>query len=114
MEVNPKVTEFMMSLTEDEKAIVTYLTKKVRQVDADTIEDVKWNALCCFKGDRAFIGIMPYKKYVSVIFDRGAELDDPYHVLEGTGHTMRHIKIHSFDDLKEKHVGSYIEQSYKL
>lgn len=57
---------------------------------------------------------MPYKKYVSVIFDLGVQLDDPHKVLEGKGHSMRHIKVHSFDNLEKKHVGSYIRQSYKL
>ncbi len=114
MEANPKINDFMTNLTRDEIDIVEYLTKNACQLAVDVAEDIKWNALCFFKGDRPFVGIMPYKKYISLIFDRGAELDDPYNVLEGKGHTMRHIKIHSFDDLARKHVSSYIEQSYKL
>lgn len=81
MEPNPKVTEFIMGLTEDDEAIVAYLTQRTLQLSDNIQEDVKWNALCYFKGDRAFVGIMPYKKYISVIFDQGAELNDPHHVL---------------------------------
>ena len=114
MDSNPKVTEFMMGLTEDEEAIVAHLTKRILKLSNDIREDVKWNALCYFKGNRAFVGIMPYEKYISVIFDQGVDLNDPYQVLEGKGHTMRHIKIHSHDDLEKKQVSSYIEQSYKL
>jgi len=52
----------------------------------------------------------------TMLLQRGsrAELDDPRQVLEGKGHTMRHIKIQSFDDLEKTHVGSYIKQSHKL
>lgn len=114
MELNPKVIEFLNELTEDQHAIVAYLRKHALQLADDIRQDVKWSALCFFSGDRPFAGIMPYRKYVSVIFDRGAELDDPHHVLEGKGRTMRHIKIHSFEDLENTHVGLYIEQSYKL
>jgi hypothetical protein len=114
MKPKQKVIEFLMGLSECEKPIVAYLTKKVLQLSGDIREEMKWNALCYLKGDRAFIGIMPYKKYISVIFDRGAELNDPYRVLEGKGHTMRHIKIYSLNDLEEKHVDSFIEQSYNL
>jgi hypothetical protein len=114
MESNPRVIEFMMGLTEAERRVVANLSKQALGLAPDIREDVKWNALCYLKGDRAFVGIMPYRKYVSVIFDRGVELDDPHQVLEGKGHTMRHIKIHSFDDLEKAHVGSYIKQSYRL
>lgn len=48
------------------------------------------------------------------IFDRGVELDDQHAVLEGRGHTMRHIKVRSMKDLKDKHVEWYIEQSFLL
>ena len=114
MKPNAKVVEFMMGLTEAEQRVVDRLSKLALRVASEVREDVKWNALCYFKGDRAFVGIMPYKKYVSVIFDRGAELEDPAHVLEGQGHTMRHIKIHALGDVENTQVGSYIKQSYKL
>ncbi|WP_322757883.1 DUF1801 domain-containing protein [Synechococcus sp. CBW1107] len=105
---------FMMGLTEKEEAIISRLANSALDLSRDIREDVKWNALCYFKGDCAFVGIMPYKKYISVIFDRGVELDDTDNVLEGKGHTMRHIKIRCLEDLKEKNIGSYIAQSYEL
>ncbi|MCF8054541.1 MAG: DUF1801 domain-containing protein [Deltaproteobacteria bacterium] len=114
MESNTRVADFLSRLSPAEKEIITPLRKQVLQLATNVHEDVKWNALCYFKGARAFVGIMPYKKYISVIFDRGAELVDSYRVLEGKGHTMRHIKIHSLPDVAEKNVVSYVEQSYNL
>jgi hypothetical protein len=60
------------------------------------------------------IGIMPYKKYVSVIFDRGSELSDPNKLLEGKGKQMRHIKIYKESDIEEKNVAHFIKESHSL
>jgi len=114
MKTNERTVEFMVGLTENEKPIVSRLRELALQVSDEVREEIKWNALCFFKGNRSFVGIMPYKKYISVIFDRGVELEDPDAMLEGKGHTMRHIKIRCLNDLKEKHIDSYIEQSFLL
>ena len=103
-----------MKLTDEEESIVSYLRELALGVSDEVREDIKWNTLCFFKGDRAFVGVMPYKRYVSVIFDRGVELDNPDAMLEGKGHTMRHIKIWCLNDLQEKHIASYIEKSFLL
>jgi len=114
METNERIVEFMMGLTKNEEPIVSCLRKFALEVSDEVREDIKWNALCFFKGDRAFVGVMPYKQYISVIFDRGVELEDPDAMLEGKGLTMRHIKIWCLNDLKEKHIASYIEKSFLL
>jgi hypothetical protein len=77
---NPKVIEFMMGLTKDEKAVVACKSKMTLQSAATTREDAKWNPLFYFKVDRAFVGIMPHMEYISIIFNRGTELDDLHHV----------------------------------
>lgn len=114
MEKNEKILDFMMILSKNEETIVSRLRKLALKQSDEVREDIKWNALCFFKGDRAFVGIMPYKKYISVIFDRGVELEDPDAMLEGKGHIMRHIKIRCLNDLKEKHLSSYIKGSFLL
>jgi len=70
MEMNERVVVFMMGLTKNQEPIVSYLREFALQLSDEVYQAIKWNALCFFKGDRAFVGIMPYKKYVSVIFDR--------------------------------------------
>ncbi len=51
---------------------------------------------------------------LSVVFDRGAEIPDPDNFLEGSGKKMRHIKIFQHEDIENKKVGHYIEQSFEL
>ena len=52
-------------------------------------------------GDAAFGYVNAFTAHVNVGFFRGAELDDPSGLLEGTGELMRHVKIrpgHHIDD----------------
>lgn len=44
-------------------------------------------------GEAAFAYVDVFKAHVNVGFFRGAELADPEGLLEGTGKTMRHVKL---------------------
>jgi hypothetical protein len=46
--------------------------------------------------------LAPYTNWVSLAFLRGAELDDPDGLLEGTGRSVRHVKVGSTDQLAER------------
>ncbi len=109
-----KINEFIISFDDEKREIIINLRELATSLAKGATEGIKWNALCLFKGERAFVGIMPYKKYVSVIFDRGAELTDSKSVLEGNGKQMRHIKIHQISDIKNKDIACYIKASYSL
>jgi hypothetical protein len=100
------------ALAPDKLAIVRALRKAAQNVSKDVTEGVKWNALCFFKGDRAFVGIMPYQNYVSIIFDRGSDMTDELGVLEVSGKQMRHIKIRTMEEIAKKNVADYIRNSY--
>jgi len=116
MKKNPRVSRYIQDLDvdTDKMNIVATLRELARGATPEATEDIKWKAVCFFLGDRAYCGIMPYKNYVSVIFDRGSELEDPRGLLEGGGKSMRHLKIRAHVDLEEKDVGYYIEQSANL
>jgi hypothetical protein len=45
--------------------------------------------------------ISPNKTYVNLIFNQGAALPDPQHLLEGTGKRARHIKIAGVERLTD-------------
>ncbi|MEZ4379040.1 MAG: DUF1801 domain-containing protein [Gemmatimonadales bacterium] len=44
-------------------------------------------------GDAAFSYVNLFTAHVNVGFFHGADLDDPAHLLEGTGRRMRHVKL---------------------
>jgi hypothetical protein len=46
--------------------------------------------------------IAAYTRWVNLGFMEGADLPDPEGLLEGTGKTMRHVKIRSLEELKQR------------
>ena len=42
--------------------------------------------------------LMPHKGWLSLVLFRGAALDDPDELLEGTGAMVRHVKLRSHDE----------------
>ena len=112
--MSDKINEFIFGLENDKSILVSKLRELVSGVSNVSSEDIKWNALCLFKGERAFVGIMPYKQYVSVILDQGSQLSDPNNILEGKGKQMRHIKIYQERDIDDKKVADFIQASYQL
>ena len=48
----------------------------------------------------------------NVGFFGGSELDDPRGLLEGTGRSMRHVKLRPGRDVDDRALTSLIEQAY--
>jgi len=61
--------------------------------------------LCCF---------MVGKEHVTFAFLRGAALPDPEKLLEGTGKSVRHVKLRSVADVKRPGVKKLIAEAAKL
>jgi len=109
-----RIDGFVATLDEEKRQIVSCLRNLASDIAQGAREDIKWNALCLFNEERAFVCFMPYKKYVSVYFDRGSELSDPDELLEGNGKQMRHVKIYRESDVEEKNIAQFIRQSHAL
>ena len=61
------------------------------------------------KISNAFVQVVVYPKGVNLMFNRGAELDDPDGVLVGEGKIIRHIKVRKPEDLKSPYLRRYIK-----
>ena len=49
--------------------------------------------------DAAFGYVNAFKEHVNVGFFRGADIQDPNHLLQGTGRFMRHVKLRPDSDV---------------
>ena len=63
-------------------------------------------------GDAAFAYVNAFNAHVNVGFFRGAELDDPKRLLEGTGKFMRHVKLSPERSLDSVALLKLIEIAY--
>jgi len=63
-------------------------------------------------GDAAFAYVNVFTSHVNVGFFLGAELDDPDHLLEGTGRFMRHMKLRPGQEMNAAALTMLIVTSY--
>ncbi len=63
-------------------------------------------------GDAAFGYANVFTNHLNVGFFRGAELEDPAGILDGTGKFMRHVKIRPEAEIDEKALTEMIERAY--
>ena len=61
----------------------------------------------------AFVQVVVYPKGVNLMFNRGAELEDPDRVLVGDGKIIRHIKVRRPEDLKNRYLRKFIRAALK-
>jgi len=73
---------------------------------------VFWYSLSGKMSD-AFVQVVIYTKGVNLMFNRGAELDDPHGVLVGEGKIIRHIKVRTPEDLKNPYLRKFIRAALK-
>jgi hypothetical protein len=64
-------------------------------------------------GDAAFVYVNAFKAHVNVGFFHGAGLADPVALLEGTGRSMRHVKIRPAADIDAAALVALIESAYR-
>jgi hypothetical protein len=62
--------------------------------------------------DAAFAYVNAFRAHVNVGFFRGADLEDPAGLLEGTGKRMRHVKLRPDDDTDAAALTRLIEAAY--
>src|SRR5687767_5992443 len=63
-------------------------------------------------GDAAFAYVDAFTAHVNVGFFRGAEIEDPEGLLEGTGKFMRHVKLRPERDVNATALRKLVETAY--
>lgn len=115
--INPEINKFVqdiLSLDKEKGKILTSIRKIALTIKPSAKEEIKYGGLVFMVDKKLICGIFIRKNHLSVEFSFGAMMLDPDNLLEGTGKYRRHLKITKEDDIKNKNVKYYIEQSFKL
>ncbi len=64
--------------------------------------------------DVAFAYVAAYAQHVNIGFFAGAELEDPAHLLQGTGKSMRHVKLRPGVEVDDSEVLRLVEAAYRV
>src|SRR5579859_5838567 len=67
-----------------------------------------------FDSNGTVCGFMTGKEHVTFIFLRGAALPDPEGLLEGTGKSVRHVKVRTATDVKRPALKKLIVEAARL
>jgi hypothetical protein len=110
-----EVDQYIMDLPNEIQAIVIALRKLILHSSSNLKEEFKWsmpnysyNGFVCY--------LQTAKKHVNLGFHKGNELQDKdvTQLLQGTGKTMRHIRIKKMEDIQPEIFTSLIQEAIAL
>ncbi len=92
--------------------IATRWFRFMRECGEDVRETLHDGQPTACVADAAFAYVDVFKAHVNVGFFRGAELEDPVGLLEGTGKFMRHVKLRPGSAVDEAALAKLIRTAY--
>jgi hypothetical protein len=104
--MDQKVQEYIEKQPSPQKEICLRLREIIIQTLPDTNEEMKWGTPV-YCGHKIYIG--SFKKQVNLGFQIKGLSEEEISELEGTGKTMRHIKLFNIDDIDEDKVIKFIK-----
>jgi len=91
--MNSEVDKYIENATAEHREIMEIVRAIIHQNVTNVSEEFKWSRPI-FKTTKDFAYFQNNKNYVTLGFTKNLDqLNDPNKLLEGTGKTMRHIKI---------------------
>lgn len=106
--VTETVEGWLAGVTGPEHDIAAAALTFVRESLDGAEETVKWNQPCWVVGGSNCLYLAAQDGYVNLGLFEGAALDDPAGVLEGTGTSMRHVKVRSTADLEDPSLAELV------
>ncbi|WP_449536601.1 DUF1801 domain-containing protein [Ferdinandcohnia sp. Marseille-Q9671] len=109
------VDQYILALPEDIKDITRELRQIILTSSPNLVEEFKWSM-----PNYSFNGLVCYlqasKKHVNFGFHKGNELQekDPNSLLQGSGKTMRHIKIKKMDEIQPEAFILLVKEAVEL
>ena len=107
------VDNYIAQLDEWQGEIVSEVRRIILNAAPEALESIKW-AQPVYEINGPFAYIKAFKKAVNFGFWRGAEIEDPQDLLQGSGEKMRHFKIGKMEDINETVFTDYVQQAVKL
>jgi uncharacterized protein YdhG (YjbR/CyaY superfamily) len=104
--VDKQVNEYIEKLKSPQKEILQEIRRIFHETLANPEEKMRWGAPT-FAGGKFYI--VALKNHVNVGFAISGLNKDEIRVFEGTGKTMRHIKIPTLEDVDKKKLVNLIE-----
>ena len=109
---DPAIEVWMREQPDELATIAQRWFEVMRNCGADVRELMHDDQPTACVGEAAFGYVDAFTAHVNVGFFRGAEIDDPKALLEGTGRFMRHVKLRPDRDVDATALETLIETAY--
>ena len=107
------VDDFIRQLDPQRKQVVVELRTLINKAAPQAEETIAWGSPW-WKLNGWLCAVYLAGDHINFGLSRGAELDDPDGLLEGTGKGMRHVKLYDVSDIKKTKFSALIKQAVKL
>lgn len=106
MTVNAQVTDYIQGAPEGQRQIMETIRALVARHVPGATENIKWGRPV-FTAKKDFAYLKTAKAYVTLGFFDAGKIHDPEQRLEGTGKTMRHLKLKTAADIDPERLGQW-------
>jgi hypothetical protein len=109
------IEEYLSSYAEEIRKISSELRKIARNAMPRAHEFLYYDAINYSLDDspiRRLCYISPFNKYITLGFLFGAHLDDPHHLLQGSGKRARHIKIRTLGETRNSGLKELLKSAW--
>lgn len=113
MDKQKRVDQYIEAAPENQKQILYALRNLIFEVVPNVKEDFKWSQPV-YALEKNFAYLKSNKQHVNLGFFSFDKIEDSNGLLEGTGKSMRHIKISSMSDINADVLKKMIAQSAKF
>lgn len=110
--MNQEVTTYIEDSVENHKEILTELRKLIFSIAPNTKEQFKWSRPV-YGIDKDFCYFKTTKKHVTLGFFEFNKIKTNKHLIEGTGKSMRHVKLSSVSEIKDLQIKEMIKDVLK-
>lgn len=101
MNLNQKITDYIHNAPREQIETLEYLRQIIHNSVDGVTEEIKWGfPVFCKNKDFAYLRFS--KKHITLGFYNPDRIIDPDGLLEGTGNTLKHIKVKGMDDVNEE------------
>jgi hypothetical protein len=109
------VDEFLSNYPAEIRKISAELRKIARKVMPKAHEFLYYDAINYSLDDSPLARvcyISPMEKYVTLGFLFGSQLDDQYHLLQGSGKRARHVKIRTLEETRKSALKELVQAAW--
>ena len=92
------VDQLLARIESPQRDVATALREAILEAGPELREGVKWG-VPCYSANKLVCSIAAHSDHTNLEFYRGTSLRDPKRLLEGTGKSLRHVKLHSVADV---------------